>query len=49
MSSNAPEDDGYVVIFVTCFRHWKSGKLIRRPDGRPFPLRVRARKPKDEG
>jgi len=47
MTSNAPDDE-YVVIFVTCFRHWRTGKVIRRPDGKPFPLRVRARKQKSE-
>ena len=47
MTSNAPDDDR-VVIFVTCFRHWRSGKLIRRADGRPFALKVKARKPRDK-
>jgi hypothetical protein len=46
MSSRSPDDD-HVVIFVTCFRHWKTGKLIRRADGRPFPLKVKAKKHKD--
>ena len=31
----------YEIIFVRWFRHWRTGKIIRRPDGKPFPLRVR--------
>lgn len=37
-------DNDYVVIFVRSFIHPKTGKLIRRPDGGPMPLRVRASK-----
>lgn len=48
MSSDQPEDDGYVVIFVTHFRHWRTGQIVRRADGKPFPLRVRERKRKRE-
>lgn len=34
-------EPGYVVIFVRSYRHKKTGKLIRRPDGGPMPLRIR--------
>jgi hypothetical protein len=37
-------DDGYVVIFVRSFIHPKTRKLVRRPDGGPMPLRIRASK-----
>ena len=38
------KDTDYTVIFVKWFRHWRTGKIVRRPDGKPFPLKIR--KPK---
>jgi hypothetical protein len=35
---------GYVIVFTMCFRHWRSGKLVYRKDGRPFCFFVKRRK-----
>jgi hypothetical protein len=32
---------GYRLIFVMSFRHWKTGKIVRRPDGKPFAFLVK--------
>lgn len=34
---------GFRLIFTMQIRHWRSGKLIRRKDGRPFAFWVRSR------
>ena len=31
----------YVTVFRWCFRHWKTGKLIR--GSRPIPLKIRVK------
>lgn len=36
--------DDYIIVFVKSFRHWRTGRIIRRPDGKAFPLRVRVRR-----
>lgn len=38
------DDSDYVVIYRRSFIHPKTGKLVRRPDGGPMPIRVRASK-----
>ncbi|MEO7505988.1 MAG: hypothetical protein ABIZ95_02030 [Pyrinomonadaceae bacterium] len=35
--------DGYTIIFVKSFRHYRTGKIIRRPDGKAFPIRIRVK------
>ncbi len=37
-----PPKPGYVQIFRMAIRHWKTGRLIRRADGRPFVFWVPA-------
>lgn len=33
--------DGYAVIFVRHFRHWKTKKIIRRKDGGVIALKIK--------
>lgn len=28
----------YIAGFTQCFRHWRTGKVIRAPPGKPFPI-----------
>lgn len=40
-----PEREGSrkkVLVFCQGFRHWRTGKWITRPNGRPFCFRVKA-------
>ena len=37
------EDD---VIFVKCFRHWRTGKLVYPKKGKAIPIRIRKPKKK---
>nr|DAW58126.1 MAG TPA: hypothetical protein [Caudoviricetes sp.] len=32
------------LVFCWCFRHWRTGKLIRSTTGKPFCFRARKRK-----
>lgn len=36
--------DEYIIVFVRSFRHHRTGKIIRRPDGKAFPLRIRVKR-----
>lgn len=38
-SSSCQTDSGNVV-YTMYFRHWKTGKIVRRADGRPFRFEV---------
>jgi len=39
-----PAKYDYIIIFVRSFRHWKTGRIVRRADGGVFPLRVRVKR-----
>ena len=36
-----PAKPGYMVIFRKTVRHWRSGKLMTRKDGKPFVLYIK--------
>lgn len=40
--NQAPDkgSDGKRVVYTMFFRHWKTGKIVRRSDGRPFRFEV---------
>lgn len=44
LSSNDPRRHrpGWVLIFCATVRHWRSGKIMKRKDGKPFAFWVRA-------
>jgi hypothetical protein len=44
-----PDDDDFDIIFVRCFRHHKTGRMVYSKDGRPFPLRIRRPKGEEKG
>lgn len=33
---------GWRLVFFMSFRHWRSGKIVRRKDGKPFAVWLRA-------
>jgi len=37
--ASVSSDEGKVV-YTMCFRHWRTGKIVRRGDGRPFRFEV---------
>jgi len=43
MAMKLPKYD-YIIVFVRSFRHWRTGKIVRRSDGKAFPLRVRVKR-----
>jgi hypothetical protein len=38
-----PAPQGYRWVFCSKVRHWRSGKLMRRRDGKKFAFLVRSR------
>ena len=40
----ATNKDGYTIVFVKSFRHWRTGKIVRRKDGGVIALRIRNKK-----
>jgi hypothetical protein len=43
MSKTAPDGD---VIFVKCFRHWRTGKMVYPKNGKVIAIKVK--KPKKQ-
>lgn len=44
MSSQNDDNSGF--IFRMWFRHYRTGKIIRAPYGRPFRIPIKGKKPK---
>lgn len=40
---NSNEDD-YQIVFVKSYKHWRTGKIIRKPDGSCFTLKIKIKK-----